>query len=261
MVKKVPITRFPDAATVTYSRAIEKMITALGAETLKLFDKHVVPQLTTRQDAYYTEDGILDGLKKMFHSLKNKASKIFTTTQSERAASSFVNSINRFNRHNFEQQMRVKGIDLVATEPWLKDFMHKKISDNVDYIKTIHEDYFNRIENVVNDGVKSGASIKSMREQLMNEVGISKSRAQFIAVDQAGSILGQMTAERHQQIGIDKFKWLTSQDERVRDSHKDLSDKPFSYDDPPTVNGRVVLPGEDYRCRCVAIPVFDDDED
>lgn len=68
-----------------------------------------------------------------------------------------------------------------------------------------------------------------------------------------------MTAERHQSIGIEKFEWYDSADERVRDTHKRLSGKVFSYDDPPTVNGRVVLPDEDYRCRCVAIPVFDDD--
>ncbi|WP_446936600.1 phage head morphogenesis protein [Lysinibacillus fusiformis] len=256
LAKKVPITRFPDAATVSYSRAIEKMITALGFETLRLFEKHIVPQLTTRQDASFVEDGLLDGLKKMFNSLKSKASEIFTTKRSDLAASTFVKNINRFNLHNLEQQMKVKGIDLVSTEPWLKDFLHTKISENVAFIKSIHEDYFARVENAVRDGVKQGRTIRHIREQLEEEVGISKNKAQFIAVDQAGTILGHMTAQRHQQIGIDKFKWLTSHDERVRDSHKALGNGVFSYDDPPTVNGRIVLPGEDYRCRCVEIPVF-----
>ncbi|MBD8521424.1 minor capsid protein [Lysinibacillus fusiformis] len=258
MAKKVPITRFPDAATVSYSRAIEKMINSLGIETIKLFDKHVAPQQTTRQDADYKEDGIFDGIKKMLGAVKSKASMIFTTIKSERVASSFVNNINRFNRHNIEQQMKVKGITLVANEPWLKNFLHMKITDNVGYIKTIGEDYFERIENIVNDGVKSGVSIKQMREQLMAEVDISRNKAQFIAVDQAGTILGQMTAQRHQNIGIEKFTWYDASDERVRKSHKELSGNVFSYDDPPIVNGRKVLPGEDYRCRCVAIPVFDE---
>lgn len=258
MAKKVPITRFPNAATVSYSLAIEKMVNELGLETIELFDKHVAPQLTIRQDADYTEDGLFDGIKKMFLSLKNKVSKIFSTTSSNRAASTFVKNINRFNRHNIEQQMKVKGIDLVANEPWLNDFLHTKITNNVGYIKTIHEDYFESIENVVNEGVKSGSSIKTMREQLIEEVNISRNKAQFIAVDQAGSILGQMTAQRHQNIGIEKFTWYDAADERVRKSHKKLSGKTFSYSDPPEVNGRKVLPGEDYRCRCVAIPNFDD---
>ncbi|NOG26574.1 minor capsid protein [Lysinibacillus fusiformis] len=257
MAKNVPITRFPDVATVSYSRAIEKMITALGFETLRLFEKHIVPQLTTRQDASFVEDGLLDGLKKMFDSLKSKASEIFTTKRSDLAVSTFVKNINRFNRHNLEQQMKVKGIDLVSTEPWFNDYLNIRIKENVGFIKTIHEDYIESIDNIVNDGVKSGVPIKQIREQLMAEVDISRNKAQFIAVDQAGSILGQMTAQRHQNIGIEKFTWYDASDERVRKSHKELSGKVFSYDDPPTVNGRKVLPGEDYRCRCVAIPVFE----
>lgn len=259
MAKKVPVTKFPDGATVNYSRALERMIEELGKATLALFNKYVAPEMTTRQDAQYTEDGIFDGIRKMFHSLKNKANNIFAMTVTERAASSFVKNINRFNRNNLKQQMKVKGIDLVANEPWLKDFLHTNISNNVGFIRSIHTDYFERVENIVYDGVKSGSSIKQMRKQLMKEVGVSKSRAQFIAVDQAGTILGQMTAQRHQNLGIERFTWDTSGDERVRDTHRELDGKVFSYDDPPEINGRKVLPGEDYRCRCVSIPVFDDD--
>lgn len=260
MAKKVPITRFPDAATVAYSRALQKMVLQLGAKTLDLFEKYIVPELSTRQDGQtFINDGLFNVLKKMLGFIKNEAIKIFSTTKKERAATTFVNNVNRFNRNNLEQQMKVKGIDLVATEPWVKDFMQTKITENVGYIETIHEDYFERIEDVVNDGVKSGSSIKQMREQLVEQVDISKNKAQFIAVDQAGSILGQMTAQRHQNIGIEKFEWYDSADERVRDSHRKLSGKIFAYDNPPSVNGRVVLPGEDYRCRCVPLPVFDDE--
>ena len=44
----------------------------------------------------------------------------------------------------------------------------------------------------------------------------------------------------------------------------------FSYDDPPEMwymtkhgivyTGRRCNPGEDYGCRCVALPIFDEDE-
>lgn len=261
MAKRVPVTKFPDGATVNYSRALEKMIESLGKETLALFNKYVAPEMTTRQDAQLTEDGASDGLIKMLHSLKSKGNKIFNVSLIEQVASSFVKNVNRFNRNNIQQQMKVKGIDLVATEPWLKDFLHTNISNNVGFIQSIHDDYFTRIENIIYNGVKGGTSIKHMREQLMKEVEISKSRAQFIAVDQAGTILGQMTARRHQNLGIERFTWDTSGDERVRDTHRELDGKVFSYDDPPTINGRIVLPGEDYRCRCVPLPVFDDDEE
>lgn len=263
MVKKVPITRFPDASAVAYSRAIRKMVLELGDETLKQFEKHVEPLLIeSRQDsAKFVVDGIFDNIKRMFNAIKSKAEMVFSERKKHTAAQKFVNSINLFNKHNIEKQLAVKGIDPTKREPWLDSFLKNKIKDNVGFIKNIKDDYLSEIEKVVHEGIKDGQTAKQIREQLVERVKVAESRAQFIAVDQTGSVLGQMTAERHQQIGIDKFKWLTSHDERVRDSHKDLSDKTFSYDDPPIVNGRVVLPGEDYRCRCVAIPVFDDEEE
>ncbi|MCM0627406.1 minor capsid protein [Lysinibacillus sp. OL1_EC] len=261
MSKKVPITRFPDAAAVTYSRDIRKMILELGDETLKQFEKYVVPLLNDqRQDSTeYLVDGIFDNIKRMFKALAKKASKSFSEQRRLSAAKRFVNSVNRFNRHNIANQLAVRGIDLAQREPWLETFLVNKIQVNVTYIKNIEDDYRSEVENVVRDGVREGQSIKQIRESILQRVDVAESRAQFLAVDQAGSILGQMTAERHQSIGIEKFEWYDSADERVRKSHKDLNGKIFSYDDPPTVNGRVVLPGEDYRCRCVAIPVFDDD--
>ncbi|OXS74906.1 hypothetical protein B1B04_08435 [Lysinibacillus sp. KCTC 33748] len=259
MNKKVPITRFPDAVAVTYSRAIRKMVLELGDETLKQFEKHIeLLLIESRQDSTkFVVDGIFDSIKRMLKAIKNKAEIVFSERKTQSAAERFVKSVNRFNKHNIDNQLVVKVIDPAQREPWLDSFLNNKIKDNVSYVKNIKDDYLSEIENVVRDGVKEGRTAKQIRKQLVERVGVAESRAQFIAVDQTGSILGQMTAERHQQIGIDKFKWLTSQDERVRDSHKALSNEVFSYDDPPTANGRVVLPGEDYRCRCVAIPVFD----
>lgn len=263
MNKKVPITRFPDVAAVSYSRTIRKMVLGLGDETLKQFEKHVEPLLIeTRQDSTeFVVDGIFDNIKRMFNAIKSKAEMVFSERKKHTAAQKFVNNINLFNKHNIEKQLAVKGIDPTKREPWLDTFLNNKIKDNVSYIKNIEEEYLSDIEKVVHDGVKEGRTAKQIRKQLVERAEVAESRAQFIAVDQTGSILGQMTAERHQQIGVDKFKWLTSHDERVRDSHKALSNKVFSYDDPPTANGRVILPGEDYRCRCVAIPVFDDEEE
>ncbi len=262
MAKKIPITRFPDAATVTYSRALRKMVGELGDETIALFEKYIEPELAIRQDSQeFSNDGLFDSLKKMLKSLKNKAKKVFAPGKNERVAQTFINSVNRFNRHNLEQQMRVKEINLATNETWLPSFLKSKIKDNVGYIETIEVEYFADIEEIVNAGVEKGSSIKEIRQQLMARVEVTQNRAQFIAIDQAGSILGQMTAKRHQNIGIERFKWLTSKDERVRETHKELNNEVFPYSDPPEVNGRIVIPGEDYRCRCVAIPVFDDEDE
>lgn len=66
-----------------------------------------------------------------------------------------------------------------------------------------------------------------MRDQLVKRIGMSRNRAKFLARDQAGSILGQMTAERHKAMGFSKFKWSTSNDEKVRDSRDKLEGQVF----------------------------------
>ena len=48
----------------------------------------------------------------------------------------------------------------------------------------------------------------------------------------------------------------------MRKDHKRLNGKIFSWNDPPVIDtrtGRRGHPGDDYQCRCVAIPVFDFD--
>lgn len=259
MTKKIPKTKFPTAATVSYERALVKMVEQMGNEAIKLFDKYVASELMHGDSARYTKDGVFNKLGKMLSSLKKRASAVFSQQVTQRAAKQFVNGVNRVNRSNLEQQARVHGIDLVANEPWLKDFVNERINNNVSFIKNLEDDTYGRIENIVRQHIERGSSAKVIREAIMEQTDIGKSRAQFLAVDQAGTILGQMTAERHQRLGIERFTWDTSGDERVRDTHKELDGEVFSYDDPPIVNGRKVLPGEDYRCRCVALPVFDDD--
>lgn len=258
MAKRLPKTKFPTAATVTYERALRKMVRQFGKEALKQFDKHVAKQIMQGDSPTFTNDGIFDGFKKMLGALKNKVTDVFAPDKTEHVARQFVKNVNRANRHNLEQQAKVKGINLVAAETWAEDFVNQRMRDNVGYIKNIEEEAYGRIEQVVREGIERGSSAKVIRKSILEQVDITEGRAQFLAVDQAGSILGQMTAERHQRLGIEKFTWDTSGDERVRDEHRALDGQVFSYDDPPIVKGRQVLPGEDYHCRCVAMPVFDD---
>lgn len=258
--KKIPPTRFPDAVSVTYYRSTRKMIRELGKETLHVFDQRIKPEIKSyqREDGkFYLADGPLDVIRRVFEWLKDIGRRIFSGKRIEEVVRSFVVNINAFNKLNVAAQAGVRGIELPKHEKWLDDFMKLAIHENVNYITTIRDDYFTKIEAIVYQGVKNGKSIKEIRDQLVKEIGMTEKRAQFIAVDQSGSILGQMTAKRHKSIGAGKFKWSTSGDERVRPSHRALSDNVYSYDDPPSVG----LPGTDYRCRCVGIPVFDDEEE
>jgi SPP1 gp7 family putative phage head morphogenesis protein len=68
------------------------------------------------------------------------------------------------------------------------------------------------------------------------------------------NIKGEMTAKRYQEMGINKFQWTDSGDSRIRIRHRELNGNIYSYSDPLSEG----LPGTPFRCRCVAIPIFDE---
>jgi SPP1 gp7 family putative phage head morphogenesis protein len=86
---------------------------------------------------------------------------------------------------------------------------------------------------------------------------VTKSHADLIARDQVTKLNADMTRMRHKAAGIKRFRWSTSRDERVRESHAALDGEEFSYDDLPEVDGEKVMPGEPVCCRCVAIAIVD----
>lgn len=57
----------------------------------------------------------------------------------------------------------------------------------------------------------------------------------------------------------DIYKWTSQRDNRVRETHKKLNGKLFSYKSPPTTidkygNEHTGNPGTDWGCRCYEIP-------
>ncbi len=255
MVRRVPPTRYPDAIAVAYYRSINQLITELGKATLSMFDEHIRKQIKLYEADSFRQDAPLDVIRTAIDMIKGLSLNIFNSNKVQSIAQGFMNSLNLFNANNMQVQGKVKGIDPTQYEPWLESFMRTSVAENTSYITTIRDEYFPRIESIIYQGIKNGSDAKKIRDQLVERVGMTRKRAMFIAVDQTGSIMGQMTAKRHQQMGVSKFKWVTSQDERVRKTHSELSNKVFSYSDPPSVG----LPGTDYRCRCVAIPVFEEE--
>ena len=92
---------------------------------------------------------------------------------------------------------------------------------------------------------------------------MSDKRAKLIARDQTAKIAGNLNERRQRSVGFVYFRWLDSGDSRVRDRHEDIADKVTAYgkgvyrwNHPPlNEKGEEILPGQDYQCRCTAVPV------
>lgn len=154
------------------------------------------------------------------------------------------------------------GIDVPTIDRHVPAMIEHYVAENVSLIKTLGSNTMNKIEKMVTRSLSTGARHEELAQDIMDEFDVSERHARLIARDQVGKLYGQITTERHQELGVRKFRWVDAGDDRVRDTHVEFArqsaSEPFSYDDPPVEDGEPVLPGEPICCRCSADPVFDD---
>ena len=192
-----------------------------------------------------------------------------------RMAEEQARKVSDFSRQNVTKILsNALGVDVFLAEPYLKAESDAFVKQNVDLITTVARGYFDKVEQAVMGALQRGTRVEDLRDQIEARFEPEQNHAMLIARDQVGKFNGQLNMLRQTELGISRYKWDTSHDERVRGnpagiypnaepSHwaNELQDNGWgpgiwSWDDPPE-SGH---PGEDYQCRCVAIPVVDVDE-
>lgn len=132
---------------------------------------------------------------------------------------------------------------------------------NAGLIKGLASFSSDRVAKVVQGA--SGKHVNTLQREFQQAFGVTESRARLWARDQTLKLHAQITRERHLQLGIDRYYWTDSNDERVRDVHAELAEASdtgttYDYKRPPIMSedGRRGNPGEDYQCRCTAYPAL-----
>lgn len=161
----------------------------------------------------------------------------------------FSRRVSNFNKNQFMLMLRgAYGVDIFQAEPWLVDELKIWEAENTKLIKSIPADQLDRLNSKIVNQVRSGTTRAALQKEIEAEYDIPKNRAKLIANDQIGKLNGRLTEKRQKGIGVKKYKWRGSLDERERDSHVDREGVTFSWDDPPN-DGH---PGQPIRCRCTA---------
>lgn len=254
MKKKRVATIYPHNVERSFARSMAKYIDEMEKVALTVVNTEIGPIVSSVvHDVGIRNDLSFENMKKVLNKLNVFFRGIFSEKTAFKESSKFVNAVNTVNKSNIQRQVAVRGIKLSEHEPWVKSFMKAKTQENASYMSTIPDEFYNKVAQSVYRTVSNGGSLQEITEDIVKYGQISRDRAAFIARDQTGSILGQMTAERHQRSGFPAFRWSDSGDNRVRPSHKEKNDKVFLYADNPA------LPGEDFGCRCVAEPIDDEE--
>jgi len=177
----------------------------------------------------------------------------------EKIAQGFVNRGNIQNQQEVSKNLKNQtGIDLSAylgNSPRIAEKVNAMTTANVQLIKSIRSQYLDKVQNAVTQAVVNGTLNKDLVQQIKDLGKTTEKRAIFIARDQSSKLNAALTQARHEDVGITKYTWSTSGDERVRESHAEKDGQVFEYANPPADTGH---PGHDFNCRCVAIPYLGD---
>lgn len=173
----------------------------------------------------------------------------------------FREAIEAFER-NFQSGIAGLAIAPELT-PEMREELAREYSGNMELdIKNWAMESIRRLRQRVSDNAFKGMRAADLAKALQHDWGISRNKARFLARQETSLLMSKFREARYKSAGVSKYRWSSSGDARVRESHAALDGHIFTWDSPPIVDpatGRRGHPGEDYGCRCVAIPLIDDE--
>lgn len=163
---------------------------------------------------------------------------------------------------NEDFKKTVRGITVEAElTPERKRQIAKQYTDNMKlYIKDWTEKEITKLRKDVQKSTFAGLRYETMIKTIQESYGTSKSKAKFLARQETSLLMTTFKETRYKDAGINEYEWrcvVGSPKHPVRPMHKRLDGKKFTWDNPPIVDesGNRKHPGQDYNCRCTAIPI------
>lgn len=155
--------------------------------------------------------------------------------------------INSFDKFNIQASFLTTNIN------------NNYINNSKLFIKNMMFEETTKMREQLRELVAQGASNKSISQFLQDNYKMTQKRSMFIARQESSLLLSEYSKEQYLNNGIKKYIWSTSNDERVRQYHRKLNNTIQEFDKPPIddINGSRHNPGENYNCRCVAIPILE----
>jgi SPP1 gp7 family putative phage head morphogenesis protein len=259
----------PNAAVADrYAARINKLVVQLNKEAVKVAEElfHTgTLDIHTNAGADASASGqanmLLGALEKKFKGLFRDAAK--------KVAPEFVKKCDAQSASNLYASIKQMsgGLSLktnLSTQV-TKDVLKVAVAENVGLIKSIGDQYLDKIKRSVYKSITTGDGLQTIIKTINSTGEATQRRAELIAKDQTRKVYGQVNSARMQKIGLKKFEWMHSGGgAHPREEHVNMGGKVYSFSNLPVIDSRTGergIPGQAINCRCRMIPVFDFDDE
>ncbi len=275
-IKSKVVPRYPESAEREFQR--------LSQQYLRIFKDTLKDHLPALMEAYKKErqgntrlddsqdlnNDVQEEMRKTAEELEQKLASFGVLAFIENIAEMLRKSSVREWKRIIRQTLGIDLADKYYSKEMYEYIIKRWISENVSMIKSIPNQTLDNMRQIMLDGFMNGRSVKDIQRSIQNQYDVTKSKAAMLARDQISTLNAQLSQMQQKDAGCKKYRWSSSKDSRVRDCHRELDGRIFSWDNPPemyyytkskgkVMTGRKCHPGEDFCCRCVPIPIFDID--
>lgn len=158
----------------------------------------------------------------------------------------------------------IKGINIITPEltPYQKQEIKEKYTENMKlYISGWLKKDIIKLRQGVQDFVMTGYRADRVKRYILENYASSAKKTEFLARQETSLMISKFRQTRYMEAGLTKYRWATILDGREREEHKHLNGTIQLWSNPPIsdlLTGRRCHPGEDFGCRCRAVPIIDD---
>jgi SPP1 gp7 family putative phage head morphogenesis protein len=150
-------------------------------------------------------------------------------------------------------------------DPIIRGEFYHQIQRNAEIIKTLPPDLADQVTRYIADETVKGRRAADIAREIQETFPQhSRAKAMLIARTEVSKTSTAITRARAQNMGLNWYEWRTSEDSRVRDSHRKMDHILVNWQDPPSpelLSGEksegYYHAGEIYNCRCYPAPVVD----
>jgi hypothetical protein len=186
-----------------------------------------------------------------------------------------------FGKHStfFQNEIKVLtgGNGIALDTSWWYEAKNFWQQENLRLIKSLSQEYINKLNNIIVTGIQSGMSYTDLLAQIEGLAeGLTGFRARRLARDQIGKLNGVIAKYQQTSLGMQTYYWHTMGDEKVRGDptgkypraipqHFYIDGMLCSWDNPSTYSDDLGVtwkpkpaswvqthPGFEVQCRCLA---------
>ena len=193
--------------------------------------------------------------------VQRKLLKQFDDKRIEKLAKNFTGKVDNRNKSEFyrraEKHVGISREELEATEGLTSQINACQL-ETMQWVKKMRDDTLQQWTSNTLRQMAEGKSLPEIMEQFDGMVEQRKGHAKMVARTQISTFNSLTSKIRAQNLGITKAIWVSSRDERVRDSHQARDGKEFVLSEGlySASDGKTLLPGTSPNCRCDYIMVI-----